>query len=129
MVNETQSFNLNQNCKINFFTKKAYNLITSKRRYLNVFVVMSIFSVSLACFTKLLLKLYNSFSYAIKLNIALVDNYDIVSFDHVQFIWTIVWSEAIFSMLFLALLIFSGLIIIKIIKIYFTFYKRGISFY
>ncbi len=129
MINETKSFNLNHKYKINFFTKKAYNLITSNRKYLNVFIVISIFSISLSCLTKLLLKLCKSFSYAVKLNIALASNIDIVSFDHVQFVWTIVWSETIFAVLLLALLIFSSLIIIKIIKIYVTFYKRGISFY
>lgn len=111
---------------LNLFTKTAYKLISSKRKYLNVFILLASFTISLSCFTEIFIAFCKSFSHAVKLNIALANNVEFISFKYVEFTWSVAWSQFILAIFFLTAFICCIIIGIKILKIYFTFNKLGI---
>lgn len=96
---------------MSLFTKVAYSVVTSRKKYINVFLLISAFVISIVFFTLSLSSLPAAFSKAVEVIYqGINDEY------YIQTLWRDVWIRAIILILTLLLIIMLILIFLKIIK-------------
>ena len=96
---------------MSLFTKVAYSVVTSRKKYINVFLLISAFVISIVFFTLSLSSLPAAFSKAVEVIYqGINDEY------YIQTLWRDVWIRAIILILSLLLIIMLILIFLKIIK-------------
>ena len=96
---------------MSFFTKTAYKVMTSKKKYVNIFFLISAFVISFTFFTFSISGLPESFKEAIEsIYKEISDEY------YIQALWRDVWIRTIFLALSLLLMVMLILIFFKAVK-------------
>ena len=103
--------NFKNKSNMSFFAKAAYNIITSKKKYINIFCLISTFVISLTFFIFSISGLPESFKKAIEVIYqGTNDEY------YIQALWRDVWIRVIFLALSVLLMISLGLVLFRVIR-------------
>ena len=111
-ISENLTLNTTEINNIHIFTLIAYNIYTSKKKYINIFVTLSILIVSISIFSISVAYLPDALNKA-------VDSvyFEIKNEYEIQLLWRNFWVEIIFFLGSLFFIITVSIILFKMLKI------------
>lgn len=111
--------------RIHPFTKIGYFLLTKGNRYLNSFFLLTAFTLSGVFMVLGINNVVPAFSYASRINEAILQGVEFVSSDDALAAWQQAWLSLFLCLFCLAVMIVCVMIAIKMIKIILEFQRRG----
>lgn len=127
VVDESNSYRVSQQKGISLSTHLAYNILSSKHRFLIVFIILALTSVCLAMLFSLGFSLVGRFSDAFSLARVIAQGESYIEVSQADAAFTMAWSGLIMFLVCAFVCFICVVLTIKMVRIYLAFSKRNLA--